>query len=101
MAHRISDNAIASALVEESDDDLVELFLPGSEDETDHLSVQSECESEEEEITSGGEFSSSHQFYMAKERKTKWLKEPLRTIRTRNKNIITHLPGANSQYKDK
>ncbi|CAG5058227.1 unnamed protein product [Parnassius apollo] len=55
MAHRISDNAIASALVEESDDELDELFLPGSEDESDHLSVQSECESEveEEEITSG------------------------------------------------
>ncbi|CAG5037346.1 unnamed protein product [Parnassius apollo] len=49
MAHRISDNAIASALLEESDDDLDELFLPGSEDESDHLSVKSECESEEEE----------------------------------------------------
>ncbi|CAG5055512.1 unnamed protein product [Parnassius apollo] len=49
MAHRMSDNAIASALSEESDDDLDELFLPGSEDESDHLSVQSECECEEEE----------------------------------------------------
>ncbi|CAG4940036.1 unnamed protein product [Parnassius apollo] len=102
MAHRMSDNAIASALVEESDDELDELFLPGSEDESDHLSVQSECESEEEEITSGGEFSSSRQFCMGKDCKTKWLKEPQRTnIRTRNENIITHLPGVKSQYKDK
>ncbi|CAG5052769.1 unnamed protein product [Parnassius apollo] len=78
MAHRISDNAIAFVLVEESDDELDELFLPGSEDESDHLSVQSECKSEgeEEEITSGGEFSSCHQFYMGKDCKTKWLKEP-------------------------
>ncbi|CAG4936455.1 unnamed protein product [Parnassius apollo] len=104
MAHHINENAILSALMEENDSDTDELFLPGSEDDSDHLSIQSESESEEEvqDITSGGESSCSNQFYTGKDGKTKWQKEPPRTnARTRSENIITQLPGVKSQYKDK
>ncbi|CAG5031791.1 unnamed protein product [Parnassius apollo] len=90
--------------MEENDSDTDELFLPGSEDDSDHLSIQSESESEEEvqDITSGGESSCSNQFYTGKNGKTKWQKEPPRTnVRTRSENIITQLPGVKSQYKNK
>lgn len=101
MAYHLNEDAITSALLENNDSDTEELFLPGSEGDSDHLSIQSESDSEQD-ISSGGESFCSDQFYMGKDGKTKWQKEPPRAnVRTRQENIITLLPGVKDQYKDK
>lgn len=57
---RIHQDAVLSALMEDSDGDRDEVFLPGSEDDSYHLSSQSESNSGEkaETICSGDESSS-------------------------------------------
>lgn len=75
MASELNEHEKSGALLEESDCDLDETFLAGSEDEEYHLSCQLEYEGEEEveENMSDSESSSSQPFYMRKDGKTKWL----------------------------
>ncbi|CAG9575560.1 unnamed protein product [Danaus chrysippus] len=103
MNNNLRDDSIAAALLEENEslsDD--EIFLPSSDDESDHISEASEVPSdtdvEDAEINiephSDDTTSTLQPFYLGKDGRTKWYKSPPRTnVRTRAENLITHLPG--------
>ncbi|CAG9577485.1 unnamed protein product [Danaus chrysippus] len=103
MNNNLRDDSIAAALLEENEslsDD--EIFLPSSDDESDHISdaseVPSDTDVEDAEINiephSDDTTSTLQPFYLGKDGRTKWYKSPPRTnVRTRAENLITHLPG--------
>ncbi|GBP78576.1 hypothetical protein EVAR_57144_1 [Eumeta japonica] len=56
MAHRLNEKPTISALLEDNESDTDELFLPGSEGDSNRLNIQSESDSEED-ISSGDNIS--------------------------------------------
>ncbi|GBP67499.1 hypothetical protein EVAR_49865_1 [Eumeta japonica] len=102
MAHHLNEDAIISAFLEDNDSDTDELFLPGSEGDSDHLSIRSESDSEVN-ISPGGESSSSssHQFYIGKDGKIKWQKEPPRTNRKGHEDLLNEYAELKPQYSKK
>lgn len=75
----------------EDDDEFVE--------ESEHDTETDLCMSSDDDEVNG--VSESNSYYFSKDKNTKWNKKPIKVSgRTRQHNIITHLPGVNSVAKN-
>lgn len=70
------------------------------QNEPDHNSESEQSDSEEEQDISHN-LEECREYYLGKDKITKWRKFPLsQNTRTRNQNIVTHLPGPKNNAKN-
>lgn len=84
-----ADPAVTEDLREESD--------ISSDDEVEVRETDSETEQEANVSSSEDEDESTGEYFMGRDKSTKWYQEPPRKKRRANHNIITHLPGVKGE----